>query len=116
MGNFKKKKLGEKIGSGLVALKGNDEHAQVYFDQTKKGDMSENYNRFLMLLPKEAYILDFDNIDDIEYNICMSLFVDGYINYKEYSDIINLNYEEADRIIKLLNFDNYSIVKCKQKE
>lgn len=30
MGNFKKKKLGEKIGSGLVALKGNDEHAQVF--------------------------------------------------------------------------------------
>ena len=40
-------------------LKYYDEHAQVYFDQTKKGDMSENYNRFLMLLPKEAYILDF---------------------------------------------------------
>ncbi len=59
----------------------------------------------------KAYIVDFDNIEDIEYNICMSLMVDGYINYKEYSDIVNLNYAEAQRIIKLLNFDNYSIIK-----
>ena len=42
--------------------------------------------------------------------------VDGYINYKEYSQIINLDYEEALRIIKLLKFDNYSIVKCIEKE
>ena len=60
--------------------------------------------------------MDFDNIEDIEYNICMSLMVDGYINYKEYSQIINLDYKEALRIIKLLKFDNYSIVKCIEKE
>ena len=61
----------------------------------------------------KAYITDFDSIEDIEYNICMSLFIDGYINYKEYSDIINLNYEDACKIISKLNFDNYCIIKCK---
>ena len=30
MANLKKKKLGERIGGGLIQLKGNDEHAQVF--------------------------------------------------------------------------------------
>lgn len=30
MANLKKKKLGERIGGGLIPLKGNDEHAQVF--------------------------------------------------------------------------------------
>ena len=78
----------------------------------KKLDISkEDFDRKKKLYLK-SYITDFDNIEDIEYNICMSLLVDGYINYNEYSDIINLNYDEACRIIKLLAFDNYSIIKC----
>ena len=40
-------------------LKFYNDNAADYFKATKDGDMSEAYNRFLMLLPKEAFILDF---------------------------------------------------------
>ena len=36
-----------------------NKNANLYFEQTKGGDMSANYNKFLMLLPKGASILDF---------------------------------------------------------
>ncbi len=40
-------------------LKYYNDNANVYCEQTKYGDMQEAYDRFLVLLPKEAYILDF---------------------------------------------------------
>lgn len=88
---------------------------EVLKDIKKLNINKEDFERKKKLYLK-SYIMDFDNIEDIEYNICMSLMVDGYINYKEYSQIINLDYKEALRIIKLLKFDNYSIVKCIEKE
>ena len=57
------------------------------------------------------YILDFDNIEDIEYNIALSLMIDGKINYYEYSDCINSTYEEALRVLSLINYDNECIIK-----
>lgn len=59
----------------------------------------------------KSYITDFENIEDIEYEICMSLMVDNKINYNEYSDIVNMSYIEANRILKLIYFDNESIIK-----
>ena len=58
-----------------------------------------------------SYIMDFDNIEDIEYNISVSLMMNNKINYNEYSDIVDMNYDEAKRILSLINFDNYSIIK-----
>ena len=55
--------------------------------------------------------MDFDNIEDIEYNICMSLMVENKVNYNEYSEIMDLNYKEITRILKLLNFDNISVIR-----
>ncbi len=86
-------------------------YKNILKDIKKLNISKEDFDRKKKLYLK-SYITDFDNIEDIEYNICMSLLVDGYINYNEYSDIINLNYDEACRIIKLLAFDNYSIIKC----
>lgn len=40
-------------------LKYYNENAKTYCEQTKYGNMQESYNRFLMLLPDKAYILDF---------------------------------------------------------
>lgn len=40
-------------------LKSYDESAQKYFEDTKNGNMQKHYDRFLMLLPDKAYILDF---------------------------------------------------------
>lgn len=40
-------------------LKYYNENAKSYFENTKNGDMKKIYDRFLILLPKDAYILDF---------------------------------------------------------
>ena len=40
-------------------LKYYNENAEKFYEQTKNGDMSEAYNRFMVFLPDKAYILDF---------------------------------------------------------
>ena len=59
----------------------------------------------------KSYILDFDNIEDVEYNICESLIMEGKVNYNEYSDILNMNYETAKKILDSFIFDYVSIIK-----
>lgn len=58
-----------------------------------------------------SYILNFDNIEDVEYVICDSIVMDNKVNYNEYNDILNLDYKMAQEIIKGLSFDNISIIK-----
>ena len=50
------------------------------FDRKKKGII-------------KYFITDFDNIEDIEYNIATSLMIDGEINYNIYNDINNMNFD-----------------------
>ncbi len=57
------------------------------------------------------YILDFDNIEDVEYIISLSLMTDNKINYKAYSTIMNLEYNKALEILNDINIDNISIIK-----
>ena len=57
------------------------------------------------------YILDFDNIEDVEYLISLSLMTDGKIDYDEYDKLVKLNYKEAVRIMKLINYDNISVIR-----
>ncbi len=59
----------------------------------------------------KSYILDFDNIEDVEYLLSLSLMIDNKIDYNEYDKLITLNYKEASRIMKLINFDNVSIIR-----
>ena len=59
----------------------------------------------------KSYILDFDNIEDVEYLLSLSLMIDNKIDYNEYDKLIDLNYKEASRIMKLINFDNTSIIR-----
>lgn len=59
----------------------------------------------------KSYILDFDNIEDVEYLLSLSLMIDNKIDYNEYDKLIALNYKEASRIMKLINFDNVSIIR-----
>ena len=40
-------------------LKYYNDNAEKFYEQTKNGDMTESYNRFLVMLPDKAYILDF---------------------------------------------------------
>ena len=69
-----------------------------------------NFERKKKLFMK-SYIVDFDNLEDIEYDICESILLEGKINYNEYTDIINMNYEEAKRILDAFVFDNVSIIR-----
>ena len=69
-----------------------------------------NFDRKKKLFLK-SYIIDFDNIEDVEYNICDSILIDNKINYNEYSDIMNMNYEEANNILHEITFDNISIIR-----
>ena len=59
----------------------------------------------------KSYILDFDNIEDVEYLLSLSLMIDNKIDYNEYDKLIALNYKEASRIMKLINFDKTSIIR-----
>ena len=58
-----------------------------------------------------SYILDFDNIEDIEYNICESLLIDNKVDYNEYSHINDMTYEEASKILDCFTYENISVIK-----
>lgn len=73
-------------------------------------DMFERKKKLFL----KSYILDFDNIEDVEYNICTSIIYDGKVNFNEYSYINNMKYTEAKRILNLFNFDNVSIIRTKK--
>ena len=70
----------------------------------------EEFERKKKLILK-AYVTDFENIEDIEYNISNSLMMDNKIDFNEYSKIDNMNYEEACNIINAITYDNVSIIK-----
>lgn len=70
----------------------------------------EEFNRKKKYYLK-SYITQFDNIEDIEYIITVSLMTDGKIDYNEYRRINSMKYSEALRILKLINFDNTSLIR-----
>ena len=58
----------------------------------------------------KSYILDFDNIEDVEYNICNSILMDNKVNYKEYTEIYKMDYKTATKIMKKISSKNISIL------
>lgn len=89
--------------------------ANIFIDRISKDIKKLNLNKSIFERKKKlflkSYILDFDNIEDVEYNICTSILYDGKVNYKEYSYINNMTYEEAKRILDLFDFNNTSIIR-----
>ena len=59
----------------------------------------------------KSFITDFDNIEDVEYNISESILLEGKVNYNEYNDIKNMNYKTIVDIKNEVSFDNFSIIK-----
>ncbi len=59
----------------------------------------------------KSYILDFDNIEDIEYNICDSILLDGKVNFNEYTDIMNMDYKTTISILKSITYDNTCVIR-----
>ena len=70
----------------------------------------EGFERKKKLFLK-AYILDFDNIEDVEYNICESILLDGKINYNEYSDIEKMDYNVAKDLVNSIDYNNTCILR-----
>ena len=69
----------------------------------------EDFERKKKLYLK-GYILDFDDIIDVESLITDQIIARNKINIKEYSEIMSLKYEEAIDVMKKLHFDNYSVI------
>lgn len=74
--------------------------------EIKKDDFERKKKLFL-----KSYITDFDNIEDVEYNICESILMENKIDYNEYSTINNMSYNIANDILKSLVFDNVSVIR-----
>ena len=74
--------------------------------EIKKDDFERKKKLFL-----KSYITDFDNIEDVEYNICESILMENKIDYNEYSTINNMSYNVASNILKSLVFDNVSVIR-----
>ena len=59
----------------------------------------------------KSYILDFDNIEDVEYNICESILIDGFVDFEELTHIKDMTYEVASNILSKFNYENISILR-----
>ena len=60
----------------------------------------------------KSYIIDFDNIEDIEYDICDMLVRDNKINYNEYTEILNMSYDQAKKIQEEIKPKNISVIRA----
>ena len=56
--------------------------------------------------------IDFNNIEDIEYDICDMLVRDNKINYNEYTQILNMSYDQAKKIQEEIKPKNISVIKA----
>ena len=63
----------------------------------------------------KSVIVDFDSIEEIEYNITTSLMIDGEIDFDIYNSVNNMEYgmcqNVIDTIINNINANNISIIK-----
>ena len=59
----------------------------------------------------KAFILDFDNIENVEYNISNSIMIDGKIDFDEYYHIDEMTYEKCIELLNSITYDNISIIR-----
>ena len=102
-----------------IYIKGLCSDGNLFIDNLKSDikNMSINENEFDRKKKGilKNIIIDFDNIEDIEYNLAMFLMVDGDINYNVYDDVNDMNIECCLNILNILNEnivdENISIIK-----
>ena len=89
--------------------------SKLFLDNISKDIKNINIDKITFERKKKlflkSFIVDFDNIEDVEYNICESILMDGKVNYNEYNDISNMDYKTLESMIKELSFENISIIK-----
>lgn len=88
---------------------------QVFIDRIEKDIKHLSLNKKAFERKKKlflkSYILDFDNIEDVEYNICESILMDDKVDFNEYTHINNMSFEEALEILNSFNYKNVSIIR-----
>ena len=59
----------------------------------------------------KSFILDFENIESVEFNICNSILMDDKIDFDEYYHIDEMTYEKCLEILKSISYDNACIIR-----
>ena len=59
----------------------------------------------------KTFILDFENIESVEYNICISTVYADKIDFDEYYHIDEMTYEKCKEIMNSITYDNVSIIR-----
>lgn len=99
----------------VIIVNATCEDANVFLDNIsqdiKKLSLNKNDFERKKKVFLKSYILEFDNIEDVEYDLCDMLLMENKVIYDEYSKIICMNYEEALKILKNIKSDNISIIK-----
>ena len=74
----------------------------------------KDFNRKKKSILKNV-IIDFDNIEDVEYTICTSLMMDGKIDYDIYNSVNDMDFESCLFILDIIKNnifnDNISVIK-----
>ena len=77
----------------------------------KKMTLNESEFERKKKMALKIYVTSFDNIEDIEYDLCSSILYEDKINYHEYSDLMSTTYKEAKRILETIDYSNISIIR-----
>lgn len=59
----------------------------------------------------KSFILDFENIESVEFNICNSILMDDKIDFDEYYHIDEMSYEKCLEILKSISYDNECVIR-----
>ena len=103
----------------IVSLSSLCENADVFLSNIKKDMYNINIDKSEFERKKKTFlktvITEFDNIEDIEYNIATSLMISDKIDYNIYNNVNDMDYKICDNILKTMldniKNDNISVIK-----
>ena len=99
----------------VVIINATCEDANIFLENISKDIKRLSLNKETFERKKKVflktYILEFDNIEDVEYDLCDMILMDNKVNYNEYDEIMNMDYKIASKLLKQIKSDNISIIK-----
>lgn len=103
----------------IISIGSMCENADIFLSNIKKDITKLDINESEFERKKKTFlktvITEFDNIEDIEYNIATSLMIDNKIDYNIYDNVNNMDYKTCENILKIvlenIRNDNISIIK-----
>lgn len=103
----------------VININGVTKNDKLFIDNISKDIKKIVINEKDFLRKKKSIlknvIIDFDNIEDVEYNICTSLMMHGKIDYDIYNSVNDMNFNSCVNILNIIcdniNKDNISVIK-----